>query len=86
MDKLANSLHKLSRAQTNTTPWATFKAPDFNSKEDVETFIQHFQEVAEANEWSNTAVLLHIRTHLQNDARGCGNHSTLEEVFKALRS
>ena len=86
MDKLANALDKLSRAQTNTTPRAIFKAPDFNGKEDVETFIQHFQEVAEANEWSNTAALLHIRTHLQDDARSCGNHPTLEEVFKALRS
>ena len=51
MDKLANTLDKLSRAQTNTTPRATFKAPNFNSKEDVETFIQLFQEVAEANEF-----------------------------------
>ena len=86
MDKLANALDKLSRAQTNTTPRAIFKAPDFNGKEDVETFIQHFQEVAEANEWFTTAALLYIRTHLQDDARSCGNHSTLEEVFKALRS
>ena len=85
MDKLANALDKLSRAQTNTTPRAIFKAPDFNGKEDVEAFILRFQEVAEANEWSNTAALLHIRTHLQDDARSCGNHSTLE-VFKALRS
>ena len=86
MDKLANALSKLSRAQTNTTPRAIFKAPDFNGKEDVETFIQHFQEVAEANEWSITAALLQIRTHLQDDARSCGNHSTLEKVFKEIRS
>ena len=38
MDILANALDKLSRAQTNTTPRSTFKALDFNSKEDVETF------------------------------------------------
>ena len=43
-------------------------------------------EVAEGNEWSNTAALLHIRKHLQDDACGRENHSTLEEVFKALRS
>ena len=29
---------------------------------------------------------MHIRTHLQDNARGCGRHPTLEEVFKALRS
>ena len=49
MDKLANALDKLSRAQTTTTPQAIFKAPNFNGKEDVETLIQHFQEVAKAN-------------------------------------
>ena len=76
MDRLANALDKLYRAQTTTTPWATFKAPDFNGKEDVETFIQDFQEVAEANEWSNTAAFLHIRMHPQDDTRGCVNHST----------
>ena len=86
MDRLANVLNKLSRVQTTTTPQATFKAPDFNDKEDVETFIQHFQEVENANEWSNTAALLRIRMHLQDDAAVVGITPTLEEVFKALRS
>ena len=86
MDRLANALDKLSNAQTSNTRRDTFKAPDFNGKEDVETFILHFQEVADANQWSPTSALLHIRTHLQDDARGCGNYPTLEEVFRALRS
>ena len=85
MDKMANALNELSRAQTTTTPRATFEALDFNITEDVETFIQQFQEVANGNEWSNTVSLLHIHMHLQDDARECGNHPTLEEVLKARR-
>ena len=32
------------------------------------------------------ATLLHIRTHVNDDARKCGSHATLEEALEALRS
>ena len=31
------------------------------------------------------ATLLHIRMHLKDDARECGNYATLEEVFEVFR-
>ena len=37
-----------------------------------------------ANGWSEMAPLLHIRTHLKDDARECGSYATLEEVLEAL--
>ena len=65
---------------------AAFNAHDFNGDRDVEIFIQQFQKVTDINDWSKTAALLHIRTHLQDDACSCGSYATLKEVFKELRS
>lgn len=84
MDRLASALEQLSRP--NTTHREVFKAPDFTGEGNVEDFIQQFEEVATANEWSKMATLLHIRTHLRDDARECGSHATLEEVLEALRA
>ena len=77
MDRLADALEKLSSAQPAVTKRAGFKAPDFSGDGDVENFIQQYQEVATANDWSRTAALLHIRTHLRDDANKWGNYSTL---------
>ena len=52
----------------------------------MEDFIQQFQEVAIANDWSGMATLLHIHTNLKDDVCRCGSHATLEEVLEALRS
>ena len=43
MNKLANALDKLSRAQAAVIPKATFKAPNFNNERDLETFLKQFQ-------------------------------------------
>ena len=66
MDRLPNALERLSSAQPAAAKRADFKAPDFCGE--VENFIQQYQEVAAANDWSKTATLLHIRTHLRDDA------------------
>ena len=63
-----------------------FKPPQFNGNGDVELFIQHFMEVATANQWNQVATLLHLREALQEDARECGRPATLEAAFAALRS
>ena len=67
MDRPASALDQLSRP--NTTHRKVFKAPDFTGDGNVEDFIQQFEELAPANEWSKMATLLHIRTHLNDDAR-----------------
>ena len=59
-DRLANALEKLLSAQPAVTNRTAFKAPDFNGDGDLENFIQQYQEVAAANDWSRTAALLHI--------------------------
>ena len=86
MGRLASALERLSSAQPSPAHREVFKAPDFTGEGNVEDFVQQFQEVAMANEWSEMATLLHIRTHLKDDARECGSYPTLEEVFEALRA
>ena len=63
-----------------------FKPPQFDGEGDIDLFIQHFQEVAEANGWNGMATLLHLREALQGGAREYGRPATTEEVFAALRS
>ena len=86
MDRLASALERLSSAQPSPAQREVFKALDFTGEGNVEDFVQQFQKVAMANEWSEMATLLHIRTHLKDDARKCGSYATLEEVFEAFRA
>ena len=44
MDKLANALERLSKAQPTMKPRATFKATDFIGDGDVKYFIQQFRK------------------------------------------
>ena len=53
-----------------------FKLPRFRGDGDVELFIQHFQEVAEANNWSQIATLLHLRESLEDKAQTCSRADT----------
>ena len=86
MDELTSALELLSSAQPGTTRREVFKAPDFTGDSNMEDFIQQFQEVAMASEWSNMATLLYIRVHMKDDARECESHATLKKVLEALDS
>ena len=63
-----------------------FKPPSFDGEGDVDMFIQHFQEVADANRWTEIATLLHLRESLQGAARDYSRSATIDEIFTALRS
>ena len=65
---------------------ANFKPPKFNGIGNVETFIQQFIDVTEANEWTPAAAILHIRGCLEEEARECGAAGDLQGVFAALRA
>ena len=49
MDRLASALERLSSAQPSPAHREIFKAPDFTGEDNVEDFVQQFQEVAAAN-------------------------------------
>ena len=63
-----------------------FTAPKYDGTSDVELFIQQFSDVAAANQWTDTAATLHLRSHLHGTAQGCGQGSTVQEILIALRS
>jgi hypothetical protein len=78
---MAGLLRALSRRQREP-----FKAPKFDGSSDVELFIRQFTDVAEANEWSEKEATLHMRSHLEGTALGCGEGDSLEEISTALRA
>ena len=67
-------------------PRQYFKAPEYNGTGDVEFFVTQFGEVAEANEWTAIASLLHLREALKEGAKDCGRAGNLAGVFTALRA
>ena len=65
---------------------ANFKPPKYNGSGNVETFIQQFLDVVDANEWAPAAALLHLRGSLEEEAREYGTAGDLQGVFAALRA
>lgn len=63
----------------------TFKSPKFDGKTDVETFIRHFRDVQQANNWNEMASLLNLRQSLENRAVDCGDAETVDGVINNLR-
>ena len=87
LGRLADLLSQLvNRPQQPPQPRETFKAPTFDGSSDVECFIRQFQDVSLANGWTDGAALLHIRTKLKEEAKGCGQGEDLQAVFTALRA
>ena len=67
-------------------PAQAFKAPRYTGVGSVEVFIQHFQDVAETNNWAPGAALLHLRGVLEDEARDCGAAGTVDGIFAKLRA
>ena len=67
-------------------PRQPFKTPEFTGTSDVEYFITQFSEVADANDWSLAAGLLHLREALKEGSKDCGRASSINSVFSALRA
>lgn len=89
LGRLTNALEQLLVQQQERLPGGQrkeFKAPEYNGQTDVETFITQFTDVAEVNEWSAKAALLHLRERLKEQARDCGRGSTLPAIFTMLRA
>ena len=85
LDRLADVLEGIHINQRNQ-PRNSFKPPQYRGEGDVELFIQQFQEVAEANEWTPVATLLHLRESLTEKAQACSRADTAQGIFVALRA
>ena len=63
-----------------------FKAPRYSGTGSVEVFIGQFLDVAEANQWTPAATVLHLRGTLEEEARDCGAAGDLDDILTALRA
>ena len=81
MDQLAALAQALQ-----ITGRANFKPPTFSGTEDVELFLKHFHDVAEANRWTPLERMLHIRSQLTDGAQSCGQADSFEEIVEDLRA
>ena len=97
MDRIADLLERMLARQAPPAPIApvvvapppareVFKAPEYSGKGDVELYIRQFSDVAEANQWTAGATLLHLRSKLKEGAQDCGQGHTVETIFTALRA
>ena len=69
-----------------TTPREQFKPPTFDGTGDVDLFLDHFQDVAEANMWNDRACTLHLRSSLSGVAALCGAAKSRIEIIRALKA
>jgi len=84
---LEDSLNRLvDLLQVSRDRRDSFRLKKFDGSGDVELYLQHFQEITEANEWTDTGALLHLKCALEGAATECGRGSTLELVCQALKS
>jgi len=72
--------------QVNVGRRDNFRLQKFDGSGDVELYLQHFQEIKEANGWTDAGALLHLKCALEGAATDCGRGSTLELVCQALQS
>ena len=78
---------QLPQQQAPPISQETFKPPEFSGVGSVEIFIRQFLDVAEANQWGERTVVLHLRRVLREEARDCGGTGeSLAEIFTALRA
>ena len=84
-EQLAGALRELRNERPVERP-EQFKPPQFDGNGDVELFIEHFNEVATTNRWTERAASLHLREALKGNAQEYGRPGNVEAIFAALRS
>ena len=85
VDQLSKMTEVIAQALRQPRQEGGFKAPKYDGTDDVEMFITQFQEVADANGWTDRSALLHLREVLKDGARACGRGDTVDAIFAALR-
>jgi len=62
------------------------KAPTFTGEEEVEQFIQEFQDVMEVTQWPPRVALLKLRMSLMDKAKPYGLGPDINSIFASLFS
>lgn len=72
--------------ETRTTRTRPFKTPQYSGETDIDIFITQFQDVAQANRWTDDESRLHLRLSLTSKATDCGIGGSVQEIFESLKS
>ena len=76
--RLTNAFQNAFRQRTARDQ---FKALKFDGSEDVEMFIQKYNDVAQANNWNPQVAHLNLRLSLEKQAQECARDETVEAIF-----
>ena len=84
MERLIESL---TNAVTRRDNRKTFHTPHYQGESDVDIFIAQFEDVVQANQWTDSEATLHLRLSLNGKAASCGQQTdNREEIYDNLRS
>lgn len=86
MSQLLQTITAAASATQQPQSPKPFKAPSYSGTGDIDLFISQFQEVAEANRWSEPEAKLHLKLNLSGPATSCVDGTTTEEIFSNLQS
>ena len=78
MEQLFQRLAEPRQPRINLAP------PTFDRQDDVDTFIQRFDDIARANRWQPDISLLYLREALKGETRDCGRAATVDAVYRTL--
>jgi len=83
LDRITTALELL--AVRDNRPRVKVTAPTYDGTGDVELFIRHFTDVANASEWTDDIALLQLRNSLKDRAAECSRAVDYPAVVEALR-
>ena len=86
MDQLLQTLTSAVSATQQSNSPKPFKAPQYSGSGDIDLFISHFQEVTQANRWSEAEAKLHLKLSLSGPAASCIDGTSTEEIFCNLQT
>lgn len=84
IDDLVEALTRINH-NNDTRRRKDLKAPSYEGSTDVELFLKQFNDIAIANDWTETETILHLRNNLNGKASECSRGETKQEIYDALR-
>ena len=65
---------------------STVKVPNYDGESDIDLYLMQFNDVCEANHWTEKESLLHLRLALSGKALECGRGESLADILDSLKA
>lgn len=85
LERLTETIQRMAMNTVPQAPRIKLHPPTFNGQGDVNQFIRHFIDVADASQWDEGITMLHLREALREQARDCGRADNVAGITQALR-